>query len=872
MKKFILSLSVILILTSVFSISFAKTFSDVKGTKYESSVGILTDLGIVNGYQDGTFKPNNTVTRAELAKLIIVSLGKEKTADALKGKTDFPDVVANSWASGYINCASSLGIIKGYPDGSFKPSNSVSYVEASTMLLRTLNYTKELESEKYPTGYMKKANDAGILKNVTANSSSDAAIRGNIANMVLNTLMGHTRKIVSTSSTGTATYGDSTPLIEQSFSGYYSVRNGEVYDIDFSAREIIVKDSTLNRKVTVYVDESKSIEKLYGRQVDFLYDKENDTFLVFNIVDNYKLVEVDVKEIKKDVVYDEKDNEYEIPDDVLLQYIYNYDEVDTAYVLYNGNKIKCMVLSGTPTVYAGVVSETGLKVDGRKGFEIQKPGGKYEEFALSNTSEKLSEDNVILYSLDNNDYAVIHNEFALKNAVNIEELTSSSIKLKKETKISLSSDVEFYVYLIDTDFNIKEGKLKDIEKEFDKADTFKYAEVWYIIVFEDSVDDEDIVSSLSVSEAKEELEDAVAAGKKLLKKESSYSVVTFEALREAVEAGQAALNTTSSAAKMELCARKITEAKSNLKSATSEDKQLRKDFADLQAIIKEGEAKKEADYTAASYKVLKDALKTAKAIKIANTTSAKISDQISAVRKAINMLVTNTANEEIQNAIANLNSLISRGDAIVKNHSNDYTSESYSAFTSALSTAKKFNTSTASLSEIKTQASNLEAAIDNLVPKLLATYRTNRATLDTTYSDAKSRKASNYTEESFEAFEDTFSDLDTQYKALKSESEVETLSNSEIQNEITTVNNLNTAIKNALKLLVTLTDDTTRANLKRLIANAEAITADDWDYESPTYSEFKAKVAEYKTLANDPSSTESELSDAISYLVRYVSF
>ena len=115
MKKFILSLLVILVLTSIFSISFAKTFSDVKGTKYEASVGVLTDLGIVSGYQDGTYKPNNTVTRAELAKLIIFSLGKEKTADALKGKTDFTDVVANSWASGYINCASSLGIIKGYP-------------------------------------------------------------------------------------------------------------------------------------------------------------------------------------------------------------------------------------------------------------------------------------------------------------------------------------------------------------------------------------------------------------------------------------------------------------------------------------------------------------------------------------------------------------------------------------------------------------------------------------------------------------------------------------------------------------------------------------------------------------------------------------
>lgn len=173
MKKLLGSILLLTLIVSMCSMAYAKTFSDVKNTKYATSVDILSTLKIVDGYQDGTFKPNNTITRAELSKLIIVSLGKEKTAESLKGSTSFNDVAANSWASGYINCASSLNIIKGYPDGSFKPSNPVTYVEAATMLLRSLNYTRELESEKYPTGYMKRANDAGILDNVSATSSTE---------------------------------------------------------------------------------------------------------------------------------------------------------------------------------------------------------------------------------------------------------------------------------------------------------------------------------------------------------------------------------------------------------------------------------------------------------------------------------------------------------------------------------------------------------------------------------------------------------------------------------------------------------------------------------------------------------------------------
>ena len=864
MKKLLGSILLLTLIVSMCSMAYAKTFSDVKNTKYATSVDILSTLKIVDGYQDGTFKPNNTITRAELSKLIIVSLGKEKTAESLKGSTSFNDVAANSWASGYINCASSLNIIKGYPDGSFKPSNPVTYVEAATMLLRSLNYTRELESEKYPTGYMKRANDAGILDNVSATSSTENAIRGNVAIMVLNTLCGNVRKIVSTTSSGTATWGDGTPLIEQNFDDYRSVKGGIVSDIDFEKSVITVKDETQNRKVRCYIDGQAKLSELYKREINFLYDDENDEFLLFSFADDYTVKEVDVKEIDDDekVLYDEKDNEYDLPKDILMVWVSKYKDVETAYIVYDGKKIIAMVLEGDPEVFAGIVTDTGIKVDGEKGFEIQNTDQKYEELPFAD-EEKLSIGEVVLYMLDNKGRAVIIERIAKKNCLGIEELTTTAIKLKKETKINLTSD---FVYLVDLNGNIREGKLKDIEKEFDLAYTVKFAELYFIVVFEDSVNSDDIVSNLSVSEAKEELEDVIKAANKLIKKESSYSVASFEAFRTAVNEGNAALKSNGSAAKMELAARKIKEAQSGLKSATSSDKQLRSDYSNLQSIIKEAEGKKQADYTAASFKTLTDELKNAKAVNLANTTSAKISDRITALRKAINSLVTNTANDEINKAINNLNALISKGNTIVSNKAN-YSTESYNKFYSTFTTVKNFKTTNASLSEIKTQANNLEAAIDQLVPVLLATYKTNRDTLDNTYRKANSIKQIDYTQDSYEEFDDAFKTLKTEYSNLKSVSEVEELSNQEVQTELTKVNKLNTDINNAMNKLVV---NTLRSNLRKYVEKGESYTASTWS-GSIDYTALKGYVTAARVVVDDVDATDEQLREHKNKLSDYIS-
>ena len=183
----VLALSMVL---SMFSFAFAgTTLPDVEGTDYEAAVSALVELGIVNGYEDGTYKAEKTVTRAEMAKFLVVSAGLEPAADVSKGATKFSDVAADHWATGYINVATEYGYINGYPEGTFAPDAIVSYAEAVTMAIRVLGYKSVVESKgTWPTNYIAKAQELKVLKSVEYGKYTDGATRGNVALLMWNML------------------------------------------------------------------------------------------------------------------------------------------------------------------------------------------------------------------------------------------------------------------------------------------------------------------------------------------------------------------------------------------------------------------------------------------------------------------------------------------------------------------------------------------------------------------------------------------------------------------------------------------------------------------------------------------------------------
>ncbi len=114
-------------------VSQAKEFKDVSvETWYHSAVSVLAAKGIVNGYSDGTFQPENAITRAEF---LAVALRFSKIPLETAGGY-FSDVPASHWAANYIQTAVKNGFVSGYADGSFRPDVQITRAEAVTMLNR----------------------------------------------------------------------------------------------------------------------------------------------------------------------------------------------------------------------------------------------------------------------------------------------------------------------------------------------------------------------------------------------------------------------------------------------------------------------------------------------------------------------------------------------------------------------------------------------------------------------------------------------------------------------------------------------------------------------------------------------------------------
>lgn len=119
-------------------------FSDVKvGNSHYVAIKYLKDEGILDGYENGSFKPKQEITRAEALKIIAVSTGKiiedELKSVVLPEKPLFSDVENDKWYAKYLLIAKDKNIINGYPDGTFQPDQSINLVETLKMYMECLN-------------------------------------------------------------------------------------------------------------------------------------------------------------------------------------------------------------------------------------------------------------------------------------------------------------------------------------------------------------------------------------------------------------------------------------------------------------------------------------------------------------------------------------------------------------------------------------------------------------------------------------------------------------------------------------------------------------------------------------------------------------
>ena len=137
---------------------------------------------------DGTmdFRAEDKITRAEVATIISRIQGINSAAQVA---TEFVDVPSTHWASGYVAQAAGQGIVNGYGDGNFGPEDNVLYEQAIKMLVVTLGYTPFVEANGgYPAGHLMAATRFGIVDGVIGASVGVEATRGQIAQLVYNAI------------------------------------------------------------------------------------------------------------------------------------------------------------------------------------------------------------------------------------------------------------------------------------------------------------------------------------------------------------------------------------------------------------------------------------------------------------------------------------------------------------------------------------------------------------------------------------------------------------------------------------------------------------------------------------------------------------
>lgn len=187
LKKVISSIAAVAILASSAS-AFALTFPDVDASaSYANAVNTLTALGVINGDENGKFNPDNTVTRAEFTKMVVEALGEGDSATALTS-SQFTDA-AGHWAVGYIAQGVSKGFINGYDEVTFGPDDTVTFAQAVKMLVCAIGYdTYATQQGGWPSGYMAYGSSLKIINGVSGVNNDTALTRAQCAVLINNAM------------------------------------------------------------------------------------------------------------------------------------------------------------------------------------------------------------------------------------------------------------------------------------------------------------------------------------------------------------------------------------------------------------------------------------------------------------------------------------------------------------------------------------------------------------------------------------------------------------------------------------------------------------------------------------------------------------
>lgn len=195
MKKFLSMVLALVMTMSLAAVSAGATeykdLTDRDEIQYEEAVAVLNRIGIITGYDDGSFRPETELTRGAAAKIIVsLMIGPEAASNLPNSSSPYPDVPAGHTFAGVISYCKTAGYISGYGDGTFKPANSLTGFAFAKMLLGALGYKSELEGftgSGWTMNVARIGNAAGLFNRLSF-QGADAVTREEACQLALNTL------------------------------------------------------------------------------------------------------------------------------------------------------------------------------------------------------------------------------------------------------------------------------------------------------------------------------------------------------------------------------------------------------------------------------------------------------------------------------------------------------------------------------------------------------------------------------------------------------------------------------------------------------------------------------------------------------------
>ena len=186
----LLAMVLALVMTLSLAVS-ANAFKDDKSISddYAEAVAVLNGMGVFKGYEDGSFQPAGDITRAEVSAIVYrvyTQDVKDAKASMYATYNKFSDMAGAGWAQGYIGYCANASLVKGYPDGTFKPSGKVTGYEVLAMILRAVGYDKnnEFSGADWALHVAQTAQQLGVLKNIKGVDLNAAASRELVAELL----------------------------------------------------------------------------------------------------------------------------------------------------------------------------------------------------------------------------------------------------------------------------------------------------------------------------------------------------------------------------------------------------------------------------------------------------------------------------------------------------------------------------------------------------------------------------------------------------------------------------------------------------------------------------------------------------------------